>query len=128
MSRALARDDPRQYGEWVAEAAKRFALPLLAVAHTLLAVALTLTFGNITGRRGASGTLTIFAIPATHIAFLVGLESLLRISAYFALLLGALVAAEIFASLWLIARLNFSPRPIRYDAAQAASRVVAPSA
>ena len=52
---AAARGDPRQLGEWTAEAAKRFGVPALAFAHTLLAMALVLTFGNITGRRGAAG-------------------------------------------------------------------------
>jgi len=112
----LAKLDRRQYGEWLAEAAKRFGVPLLAIAHTLLAMALTLTFGNITGRRGAAGGLTIIAVPTTHIAFLVALESLLRISAWFALLLLAAVAAEVLISAWLIAKVNYSPKPRRYDA------------
>jgi lipopolysaccharide export system permease protein len=113
----LAKLDRRQFGEWMAEAAKRFGVPVLAIAHTLLAMALTLTFGNITGRRGAAGSLTIIAIPATHITYLVALESLLRVSAWFAILLTVAVAAEIGLSLWLIARLNYSPRPKRFDAA-----------
>ncbi|HEY8162827.1 MAG: LptF/LptG family permease [Methylocystis sp.] len=113
----LAKLDRRQFGEWMAEAAKRFGVPVLAIAHTLLAMALTLTFGNITGRRGAAGSLTIIAIPATHITYLVALESLLRVSAWFAILLTVAVAAEIGLSLWLIAKLNYSPRPKRFDAA-----------
>ncbi len=125
----LAKLDRRQLGEWMAEAAKRLGVPALALAHTLLAMALTLTFGNITGRRGAAGSLTIIAIPATHIGYLVALESLLRISPWFAVLLTAAVAAEIGVSLWLIARLNYSPRPKRFDAAiPVASGYAAPAA
>ncbi|PPD46247.1 MAG: permease [Methylocystis sp.] len=115
-SRDLAKADARQQGEWMAEAAKRFGVPMLALAHTLLAMALVLAFGNITGRRGAAGGLTIIAIPAVHIAFLVALESLLRISAWFSIVLLAAVAAEIALSIWLIARLNYSPRPRPFDA------------
>jgi len=111
----LARLDHRQAGEWMAEAAKRFGVPALAIAHTLLAMALTLSFGNITGRRGAAGSLTIIAIPAAHVGFLVALESLLRVSAWFALLLLAAMVAETLVSVWLIARVNYSPRPKRYD-------------
>jgi lipopolysaccharide export system permease protein len=111
-----AKADPRQLGEWAAEAAKRFGVPLLAIGHTLFAMALALTFGNVTGRRGAGGGLTIMAVPVAHIAFLVSLEALLRINAAFALLLAAVVAAEIGLSLWLIARLNYSPTPARLDA------------
>jgi len=99
----------------MAEAAKRFGVPALAIAHTLLAMALTLSFGNITGRRGAAGSLTIIAIPAAHVGFLVALESLLRVSAWFALLLLAAMVAETLVSVWLIARVNYSPRPKRYD-------------
>lgn len=114
---SLAKLDHRQAGEWMAEAAKRFGVPALAIGHTLLAMALTLSFGNITGRRGAAGSLTIIAIPAAHIGFLVALESLLRISGWFAILLLAAFAAEVLGSLWLIAKVNYSPRPERYDAA-----------
>lgn len=115
-SYGLAKLDRRQHGEWMAEAAKRFGVPALAVAHTLLAMALTLRFGNITGRRGAGGSLVIMSVPAVHIGFLVGLESLLRISGWFALLLLAALAAEILVSLWIIARLNFSPKARPYPA------------
>jgi len=64
--------------EWTTEAAMRIGVPLLTLGHSLLAMALVLNFGNITGRRGASGALTIIAIPAAHILFLVALQSLLR--------------------------------------------------
>jgi lipopolysaccharide export system permease protein len=128
-NRAIAKGDARQYGEWMAEAAKRFGVPLLALAHTLLAMALTLTFGNITGRRGAAGSLTIIAIPAVHIAFLVGLESLLRVSAYFAPPLAALMLVEAGVSVWLIARLDFSATPKRFHVPPAAAaRIPAPAA
>ncbi|MBL1256978.1 MULTISPECIES: LptF/LptG family permease [Methylocystis] len=115
-SMKLAKQDHRQFGEWMAEAAKRFGAPALALAHALLAMALTLTFGNITGRRGAAGSLPIIAIPAAHIGFLVGLESLLRISAWFAIPLVAAMGVEIGVSAWLIGRLNYSPRAKRFDA------------
>lgn len=107
----VARGDPRQLGEWMAEAAKRFGVPLLGVAHTLLAMALALTFGNVTGRRGASNMLTTLSIPAVHIFFLVALEALLRADARFVILLAALAALEILLSLWLISRLNAGARP-----------------
>jgi lipopolysaccharide export system permease protein len=122
-----AKGDPRQFGEWMAEAAKRFGVPALAVAHTLLAMALTLTFGNITGRRGASGSLPIVAVPAAHIVYLVSLESLLRISAWFALLLAAFLFLEIGVSAWMIFRLNYSPKPRRLDAGSTASAYPAPA-
>ena len=112
----FARGDPRQLGEWMAEAAKRYVVPFLSISHALLAMALVLTFGNATGRRGAAGSLVIVAIPLVHIGLLVALESLLRADARFALLLAALVALETFASIWMISRLNMSATPKRIDA------------
>lgn len=127
-NRQIAKGDPRQYGEWLAEAAKRFGVPSLAIAHTLLALALTLTYGNITGRRGASGNLPTVAVPMAHIVYLVALESLLRVSAWFALLLLAFLILEIGISLWMLARLNYSPRPKRYEAALPTEGYPAPAA
>jgi lipopolysaccharide export system permease protein len=110
-----ALGDPHQLGEWMAEAAKRYGVPSLSLAHALLAMALVLTFGNATGRRGATGSLIIIAIPVVHIGFLVALESLLRADPRFAALLAALVALEILASIWMISRLNMSAAPKRLD-------------
>jgi lipopolysaccharide export system permease protein len=113
---SVVRADRRQMGEWMAEAAKRFGVPLLSVTHTLLAMAIILTFGNATGRRGGAGGLLIFVVPVVHIAFLVALEALLRADARFAALLAGLVACEAFVSAWLILRLNMSRAPKRLDA------------
>jgi lipopolysaccharide export system permease protein len=110
---STARHDQRLSGEWAAEAAKRFGVPILAIGHTLLAMALVLTFGNVTGRRGASTSLVIIAVPATHIFFLVGLETLLRADARFALLLAALIAAEIAVAAALISKRHMSLGPMR---------------
>jgi lipopolysaccharide export system permease protein len=110
---AVARNDPRQFGEWMAEAAKRGGVPILCVAHALLAMALVLRFGNVTGRRGASSGMIFLAVPAVHIGFLVALESLLRADARFIILLGALVLLEFAGSIWLISDLNSSGKPRR---------------
>ncbi|TDX63099.1 lipopolysaccharide export system permease protein [Methylosinus sp. sav-2] len=108
-----AKLDRRQAGEWMAEAAKRFGVPSLAIAHTLLAMALVLTFGSVTGRRGSMSSLVIIAIPATHIFFLVALESLLRADARFAFLLAGAAALEIGVSILLIYRRNRNTSPMR---------------
>ncbi len=108
---AEARGDSRLLAEWTTEAAMRVGVPLLTLGHCLLAMALVLRFGNITGRRGAGGALTIIAIPAAHILFLVTLQSLLRADARFVVLLAGMALLEILGSAWLIARLNHGPRP-----------------
>jgi len=111
---AVTRSDPRLLAEWTTEAAMRMGVPLLALGHTLLAIALALTFGNVTGRRGAGGQLVVVAIPAVHIGFLVILQTLLRADARFAVVLAGLILAEILISVFMIARLNYGPsRPKR---------------
>jgi len=107
----LARTDPHLMGEWAAEAAKRFGVPLLAIAHTLLALALALTYGNITGRRGAGGGLLNMAAPTAHIVFLIALQSLLRVDWRFGFLLAGMALLETAVSLWLLARLNIGAQP-----------------
>ena len=116
-NRQQAVTDPHLLGEWAAEAAKRFGVPALALAHTLLALALGLTFGNITGRRGAGGGLLNMAAPTAHIIFLVSLESLMRLNWHFAFLLIAFALAEagVSVSIWLLARLNRNAPTIKID-------------
>ncbi len=118
---AVVKADHRQMGEWMAEAAKRFGVPALAIGHTLLGMALVLTFGNITGRRGSAGSLIVAAVPAAHILFLVALESLLRVNARFAILLIALAALEALVSAFMIARLNRSAPAVRLAPSRPAS-------
>ena len=91
----IARADPRLLAEWTTEAAMRLGVPLLALGHSLLAIALVLTYGNITGRRGAGGSALIVAIPAAHILFLVALQSLLRADARFVSLLASFALLEV---------------------------------
>ena len=114
-NRQQAVTDPHLLGEWAAEAAKRFGVPALALAHTLLALALGLTFGNITGRRGAGGGLLNMAAPTAHIIFLVSLESLMRLNWHFAFLLVGFALAEAGVSIWLLARLNRNAPTIKID-------------
>ena len=114
-NRQQAVTDPHLLGEWAAEAAKRFGVPALALAHTLLALALGLTFGNITGRRGAGGGLLNMAAPTAHIIFLVSLESLMRLKWHFAFLIVGFALAEAGLSIWLLARLNRNAPTIKID-------------
>ena len=58
------------------------------------------------------------AAPTAHIIFLVALESLMRLSWYFAFLLIAFAAAEAGLSLWLLARLNRRDLPVKLAAGQ----------
>jgi lipopolysaccharide export system permease protein len=107
---AAARGDPRLLAEWTTEAAMRIVVPILAFGHTVMAVALILAFGNVTGRRGASGQLFVIAVPAVHIVFLVTLQTLIRANAWLAVVVLAMVILEIGVSFYLIAKVNFGPK------------------
>lgn len=96
--------DPRNFAEWASEAVKRFVIPILALAHTLLGVGLVLNVASATGRRSAAGGAVIAALPAVHIGILVSAETLIRANPALAILVAGLALAEIAAGAWLIQR------------------------
>ena len=96
--------DPRIFAEWMSEAVKRFAIPLLALAHTLLGIGLVLNVASATGRRSVAASAVIAVLPAVHIGILVAAEALIRVHPLFAVLVSVLVAAEIGVGAWLIQR------------------------
>ena len=101
-----ARADPRLLAEWTAEARCGSGCRYWPWAIRCSRWRLALTFGNVTGRRGAGGQFVIIAIPAVHIAFLVLLQTLLRADARFIVVLAVLALIEILASAFMISRLN----------------------
>ncbi|MDE2362060.1 MAG: LptF/LptG family permease [Hyphomicrobiales bacterium] len=96
--------DPRIFGEWASEAVKRFAIPLLALAHTLLGVGLVLNVASATGRRSIAASAVIAVLPAVHIGILVAAEALVRVNPLFAIFVTALILGEIAIGAWLIQR------------------------
>jgi lipopolysaccharide export system permease protein len=126
-----ARLDPRLLADWATEAAMRLGVPVTALGHTLLAMALGLRFGNVTGRRGVGGSWPIIALPAAHIGFLVALQTLIRADARLAILVAALALLEIALSYVVLARLNSAPEPRRLEygvAPEPLERLAEPSA
>jgi lipopolysaccharide export system permease protein len=98
------RGDRARFAEWASEAAKRFAIPMLALSHALLGMGLVLAVGNATGRRSVAASVVIVAIPAFHIGILVAAESLVRVDPRLVLLVGLLLAAELIVGIGLIRR------------------------
>jgi lipopolysaccharide export system permease protein len=90
--------------EWSSEAAKRFAIPMLALSHSLLGMGLVLAVGNATGRRSLAASAVIIAVPAVHIGILVAAESLVRIDPRLVALVVLFVLAEFAAGIALIQR------------------------
>ena len=76
--RPSSGEDPRQFSEWMSEAAKRCGIPLLALVHTLLAIGLVLNFASASRSALAATRATMLAIPAIHLAILVSAETLVR--------------------------------------------------
>jgi len=97
------RNDPFQYSEWMSEATKRLAIPILSLTHTLFAIGLVLTLSSATGR-GAATIAALVAIPLVHIAILIGSESLVRQDPRLIAVIVAAIVAEFFAALFLLHR------------------------
>ncbi|QXX76323.1 LptF/LptG family permease [Methylovirgula sp. HY1] len=106
-----AEKDPHQFSEWMSEATKRIAIPILSLTHTLFAIGLVLTLSSATGRGGAT-IVALVAVPLAHIAILIGSESLVRQDPRLAVLIALAILAEFFSGLILIYRqsANFQRR------------------
>ena len=98
--------DPRQFAEWMSEAAKRCGIPLLALVHALLAIGLVLNVASVRGAASAAATATLLAIPLIHIAILVCAETLVRQDPRFVWFVGLAIVVEFAAAIILIARQN----------------------
>jgi lipopolysaccharide export system permease protein len=104
--RPSSGEDPRQFAEWMSEATKRCGIPLLALAHALLAIGLVLSVASASGGASAAATATMLAIPAIHIAILVSAETLVRQDPRFVWFVGLAIVVEFAAAIILIARQN----------------------
>jgi lipopolysaccharide export system permease protein len=98
--------DPRQFAEWMSEAAKRCGIPLLALVHALLAIGLVLNAASARGGASAAVAASVFAIPAIHVAILVCAETLVRQDPRFVWLVGLAIVVEFAAAIILIERQN----------------------
>ena len=98
--------DPRQFAEWMSEAAKRCGIPLLALVHALLAIGLVLNVASASGGASAATKATMLAIPAIHVAILVCAETLVRQDPRFVWFVGLAIGVEFAAAIILIERQN----------------------
>jgi lipopolysaccharide export system permease protein len=98
--------------DWMSEAAKRFGIPILALAHALLAMGLVLTLASTTGRN-ATTIAALIVIPVVHIGILIGTESLVRRDPQLVALVGVAIAVEFLVAIILISRqqANFAAVP-----------------
>lgn len=104
--------DPRRYSEWMSEAAKRCGIPLLALAHALLAMGLVLNFGSATGRRSRTASALVLVTPAVHVAILLLAETLVRQDPGAVWLVGVAIGGEIILALALIERRHGRLAPV----------------
>lgn len=112
---------PRLFNEWMSEAAKRFGIPILALAHALLAIGLILSLSSASGRSSAATTVTMIAIPTIHVAILVSTETLVRQDPRLVVLVALAIVAEFAAALVLIGRQNANFALPKGSSGQAAS-------
>jgi lipopolysaccharide export system permease protein len=104
--RPSSGEDPRQFSDWMSEAAKRCGIPLLALVHTLLAIGLVLNFASASRSALAATRATMLAIPAIHLAILVSAETLVRQDPRFVWFVGLAIVVEFAAAIILIERQN----------------------
>jgi lipopolysaccharide export system permease protein len=116
--RPASGEDPRQFAEWMSEAAKRCGIPLLALVHTLLAIGLVLNVASASGGASAATKATMLAIPAIHVAILVCAETLVRQDPRFVWFVGLAIVVELAAAIFLIERQNANFTLPREAAAQ----------
>jgi lipopolysaccharide export system permease protein len=104
--RPSSDEDPRQFAEWMSEAAKRCGMPLLALVHALLAIGLVLNVASASGGASTAVKATMLAIPAIHVAILVFAETLVRQDPRFVWFVGLAIVVEFAAAIMLIERQN----------------------
>jgi lipopolysaccharide export system permease protein len=105
-------EEPRRFAEWMSEATKRLGIPLLALAHTLFAIGLVLSVSSVTGRTSKASGLIILAVPAVHVAILIGAETLVRQDPRLVCMVMLAIFAEFVVGLFLIRRQNTNFRKI----------------
>jgi lipopolysaccharide export system permease protein len=106
QQRSIDARDPHQLAEWTSEATKRTAIPLLSFVHAVFGIALVLTVSSATGRGSSATTLAILAVPAAHIAILIGAETLTRKSPALVWVVALAILAELAAGLFMLQRLG----------------------
>lgn len=99
---------PRLYAEWMSEAAKRFGIPVLAIAHALFAIGLVLSIGSASGRAPGAAMATMLAAPIAHVVILVCAETLVRKDPNLVWLIAVAIALEFAAAAILIERQNMN--------------------
>jgi lipopolysaccharide export system permease protein len=97
---------PSLYAEWMSEAAKRFGIPLLALAHALFAIGLVLSIGSSTGRAPTAAMTTILVAPVVHVTILLCAETLVRNDPHLVWVVGLAILLEFGAAAFLIERQN----------------------
>lgn len=124
--RAKAFADPEDSREWIHEAIKRFAIPILALLHTWLGLELLPVWRSLGARRGHRAPLVCVLIIVLHFAIVFSIEQTLSdlrmIGAIAALVTAELAAAVILA----LVRLGALDRPPPAVAALDAIRQDAP--
>lgn len=122
-----AQKTPRQASQWASEALERFGIPILALAHTMLGLALVNLWGGATGRNSKTATMAIVClILLIHFLTVLACEFASSQGVTFALAVAATMAVEIALSVVLFLRslrLRKSPPLLRgWGTAAAASR------
>ncbi len=116
-----AQKDPRQASQWASEALERFGIPILALAHTMLGLALVNLYRGNTARSGKfAAAMIVCGILFVHFMVVLAAEFASSQGVTLAIIVACAIAAQILFSallFWLSMR---PPRSVRRSRRRAA--------
>jgi lipopolysaccharide export system permease protein len=94
-----AKADPRQASQWMSEALERFGIPILALAHTMLGLALVNLWGGATGRSSKlAAAVIVCGILFVHFMLVLACEFASSQGVFLAIIVAIAMAAEMLAA------------------------------
>lgn len=116
-----AQKDPRQASQWASEALERFGIPILALAHTMLGLALVNLYGGNTGRSSKfSAAMVLCGILFVHFMLVLAAEFASSQGTLLALVVAGAIVLQILISIFLFWWAMRRPRRKAYAPGKAA--------
>jgi lipopolysaccharide export system permease protein len=106
-----ARNDSRQLSQWASEALERFSIPILALAHTMLGLALVNLYGGNTGRSSKfAAAMVLCGILFVHFMLVLAAEFASSQGTTLAIIVACAIVLQILISIFLFWRAMRRPR------------------
>lgn len=116
------KNDPRQLSQWTSEALERFGIPILALAHTMLGLALINLYGGNTGRSSKlTAAIVLCGILFVHFMLVLAAEFASSQGTTLAFIVAGAIVLQMLISIFLF---WYAMRRPRRRAAVAAKRAI----